>query len=586
MASISSITKAVSGVVAAQKGLQVTGHNISNTNTKGYTRQQLLQSDSSYLTIGNRGGYALKLGIGVTCDEIRQIRNEMADRRLRTENSVLHYYQKLNSATSDIESMFDEPYGSTISEFLSDFWSQAQKLSTTPDGVEERMSFISTAKVLMSKINVVTDSLKTYQTKLNSDVKTTVNRINEILDGIRETNEKISIAEAGGENANDYRDQRNLLLDELSQYGNVTYTEDADKRVLVKFEGHIVVNKQLVTKLELKQTRPGSPFDKPIWSDTKSDVYNMSERSSSEKGNDSGSLKALLLARGEDIITYDTSWDDVALNDQFSVDVEGNAYLVPKVQKLLNQFTNKLTEIVNGSFTGTGIGEHTGKDGVPVFIAINVPDDLKGFHEKFKAGKTTYINSTNPPDPQNPPNDINNPAHPNNPNHADYLKEWEDFEKYKKILIGGNVEVNPELLENGGYNKLGTVKKDPNGADNSTNTGDNTIVKEFLAAFGETQKWNDKNTNSSSAPYEKYSNMKDFFSELVTGIGSQGELYINKASEKNISVMNIENERQAMGGVSTDEEFSYMLKYQYAYNASARMITMLDGMLDTIINRM
>lgn len=573
MASISSISKAVSGLVAAQKGLQVTGHNISNTNTKGYTRQQLLQSDSPYVTVGSNGGYALKLGLGVTCDEIRQIRNDMADRRLRTENSVLHYYQKLNSATSDIESMFDEPYGSTISEFLSDFWSQAQKLSTTPDGVEERMSFISTAKVLMSKINVVTESLKTYQTKLNSDVKTTVNRINEILDGIKETNEKISLAEAGGENANDYRDQRNLLLDELSQYGSVTYTEEADRRVLVKFEGHIVVNKQLVTKLELEQTRPGSPFDKPIWSDTKSDVYDMNEISSSSKGNDSGSLKALLLARGEDIITSETSWDDVALNNQFSVDVEGNAYLVPKVQKLLNQFTNKLAEIVNGSFTGTGIGEHTGKDGVPVFIATNVPEDLKAFHEKFKAGKTTYINSPNPPNV-------------NDPGYADYLKELEDFEKYKKILIGGNVEVNPELLENGGYNKLGTVKKDPNGADNSTNTGDNSIVKEFLAAFGETQKWNDKNANPSSAPYEKYSNMKDFFSELVTGIGSQGNLYINKASEKNTSVMNIENERQAMGGVSTDEEFSYMLKYQYAYNASARMITMLDGMIDTIINKM
>ncbi len=553
MASISSISKAVSGVVAAQKGLQVTGHNISNTNTKGYTRQQLLQSDSPYLTIGSNGGYALKLGLGVTCDEIRQIRNDMADRRLRTENSVLHYYQKLNSATSDIESMFDEPYGSTISEFLSDFWSQAQKLSTTPDGVEERMSFISTAKVLMSKINVVTESLKTYQTKLNSDVKTTVNRINEILDGIRETNEKISIAEAGGENANDYRDQRNLLLDELSQYGNVTYTEDADKRLLVKFEGHIVVNKQLVTKLELEQTRPGSPFDKPIWSDTKSDVYNMNEISSSAKGNDSGSLKALLLARGDHIVTSETSWDDVALNDQFSVDVEGNAYLVPKIQKLLNQFTNTLAKIVNNSFTGTGIGEHEGKDGALVFIAINVPDHLKGIHADILAGKTIT-----------------------------------DAERkaYNEILIGGNVQVNPELLENGGYNKLGTVKKDYNGGDNSANTGDNTIVKEFLAAFGETQKWNDKNTNSSSAPYEKYSNMTDFFSELVTGIGSQGELYINKASEKNIGVMNIENERQAMGGVSTDEEFSYMLKYQYAYNASARMITMLDGMLDTIINKM
>ena len=140
MSSISSITKAVSGLVTAQKGLQVTGHNISNTNTQGYTRQQLLQSESGYLTIGKNGGYSMQVGLGVTCDEIRQIRDDLADKRLRTEKSVLSYYQSLNAASSDIESMFDEPYGSTISDYLNDFWSQTQKLSTTPNGVEERMN--------------------------------------------------------------------------------------------------------------------------------------------------------------------------------------------------------------------------------------------------------------------------------------------------------------------------------------------------------------------------------------------------------------------------------------------------------------
>ena len=143
MSSISSLTKAVSGLNAAQKGLQVTGHNIANTNTKGYTRQQLLQSDSSYLSVGTNGGYKMQVGLGVTCDEIRQIRNSLADKRLRTENSVLNYYQKLNTVTTDIEYMFDEPYGDTISDLLDTFWSQAQKLSTSPSGVEERKSFIS-----------------------------------------------------------------------------------------------------------------------------------------------------------------------------------------------------------------------------------------------------------------------------------------------------------------------------------------------------------------------------------------------------------------------------------------------------------
>ena len=242
MSSISSITKAVSGLKVAQQGLQVTAHNISNTNTEGYTRQHLLQSDSGYLTVGKNGGLSMQVGLGVSSDEIRQIRDQLADKRFRTESSVLNYYQKLNSTTNDITTVFDEPYGDTISDLLNTFWSQAQKLSTDPDGVEERMSFISTAQVLASKINVVTNSLSTLQTKLNSDLTTSVNRVNEILQGIADYNLKISMAESGTENANDYRDARNLLLDELSQYGDIEYYEQADHQVCVSFEGWSVVD--------------------------------------------------------------------------------------------------------------------------------------------------------------------------------------------------------------------------------------------------------------------------------------------------------------------------------------------------------
>jgi len=526
MSSISSLTKAISGLNAAQKGLQVTGHNISNTNTKGYTRQQLLQSDSSYLTVGINGGYKMQVGLGVTCDEIRQIRDDLADKRFRTESSVLNYYQKLNSVTTDIESMFDEPYGDTISDLLNTFWSQAQKLSTSPTGVEERMSFISTAKVLASKVNKVTESLTEYQQKLNIDVEAATSRINEIIEEIAEYNEKISIEKVTGENANDYRDQRNLLLDELSTYGNISYYEEADRRVAVSFEGHTVVNKGITIKMKLEQTEEGSPFSSPIWEDSGSRVYKLDEKTTSVEGNDTGSLKALLVARGNNVVNQGTQWKDIALNDNLSVDAEGNAFVIPKIQKLLNDFTLGLVELVNDSFSGTGIGGHEGKDGVTVFTQI---------HEG-------------------------------------------------QGLIAGNIQVNPELLESGGYNKLGTVKKGENGVDNSSNTGDNSIITDFLTKMNENKTW--YQGAGDSAPYQKTSTLKDFFSELVTDLGTQGSLFTSKANEKNISVTNIENERQAMGGVSTDEEFSNMLKYQYAYNASARMITMLDGMLDTIINKM
>ena len=573
MSSISSLTKAVSGLAAAQKGLQVTGHNISNTNTKGYTRQQLLQSDSAYLTVGKNGGYSMQVGLGVTQDEIRQIRDELADKRLRTENSVLCYYQKLNAVVSDIESIFDGPYGDTISDFLNSFWSQTQKLSASADGVEERQSFISSAKVLISKINEVSNSLTDYQDKLNSDLTTSVKRVNQIFEEIRDYNEQISKAEINGDQANDYRDQRNLLLDELSSYGNISYFEEADGKVQVKFEGHTVINKDFEIKIELSDIK-SSPYSKLTWSDSKDDVFDLKSVSSASQGNDSGSLKAMLIARGENVVTGSTTWEDIALNDNLSIEVTGNAYVIPKIQKMLGEFTNQLVELVNGSFTGTGIGSHKGQAGVSVFVPITISDavkaevltletEVKEAQEKVKM----------------------------NPNNTQYKEELVNAqkaynEKMKTILIPGNIQVNPELLEGGGYNKLGTVAQAKDGSDsNADNTSDNTLISSFLTQWSTSKNWFNDET-SSSAPYAKVSTMTSFFSELVTDIGSEGAIYTAKASEKNIGVTNIENERQAMGSVSTDEEFSNMLKYQYDYNASVRMITMLDSMLDTIINRL
>lgn len=543
MSSISSLGKMVSGLNAAQKGLQVTGQNISNVNTKGYTRQQLLQHDTGYLTVGTNAGYAMQVGLGVSCSEIRQIRDELADKRLRNENSILGYYQHMTAASEEIEALFDEPYGDTLSDMINDFWSQTQKLNTAPDGVEERLSFIKSAKVLIGKLNDVSSGLSAYQAQVNKQVESSVGKINDLILQIKDYNEKIAKAEVNGDHANDYRDQRNLLLDELSTYGKVDYYEEADSRLLVKFEGHIIINNKFTNTLELKQVEEGSPFNKPIWSDTKDDVYNMTKESTSANGNDTGTLKALLLVRGDNYVSADTSWDDIALNDNFSVDKAGNSYMIPKYQKLLNDFGNKLVSLVNEAFDGTGIGFHEGQAGVPVFVLKEVPADLV-----------------------KPAADAS-------------AEEWAAYnERYNALMVPGNIEVNPELLASGGYNKLGTVSGDPE------NAGDNTKVTELLSNWEKNIEW--YQNGGKTAPLSKTVNLTNFYSEFVTDMGTEGSLYKIKANEKNTSVMNIENERQAMGGVSQDEEFASMLKYQYAYNASARMITMLDGMLDTIINKL
>ncbi len=576
MASIASLGRMASGLSAAQKGLQVTGHNISNVNTQGYIRQQLLQHESSYLNIGV-GGRLLQVGLGVTPTEIRQIRSELADRRYRTENAILNFYQVKNAGIQEIETILDEPYGESMSKMLNSLWSQAQKLNTSPDGVEERLSFIQAANVLIKKANHIAESFMTYQDKLNLEVVRSVDRINELIKGIHEYNEKIALSEINGDNANDYRDQRNLLLDELSGYMEIDYYEEPDSRLILKAEGRVVVDKQFVTLLEVKQTVDKSPFVKPIWSNTKEDIFKFDRVISAAKENDTGKLKSLLLLRGDEYVRSDelngaggvvkagTSWKDIALNANFSVDTPGNSYLIPKIHKKFNELINEISVMVNEILDGDGVGTHSGLQGIPMFVPIKTPA-----HYPFQ--------------PANPkPTDQTAPGYVEAYNA--YIKEYKEYLKtIHSYMVPGNIQINPELLDNGGYNKLGTV------APTWTDQGNNSKVTAFLAAWNTSRDW-PKLTETSSLsntarPYAKKVNIMGFYSEFITDIGLEGSGYKGKVQEKQTTVVNIENERQAMGGVSQDEEFTSMLKYQYAYNAAARMITMLDSMMDTIINKL
>jgi len=563
MSSIASLGRMVSGLTTAQKGLQVTGHNITNVNTKGYIRQQLLQHDSFYLNIGGNGKL-LQVGTGVTPTEIRQIRDELADKRYRTENAVLNFYQTKNGSIQEVESILDEPYGEGISKMLENFWAQTQKLSTSPSEVEERSSFIQAANVLIKKANQISDALATYQDNLNTEVKNSVNHINALLKGIQECNEAVNKGELNGDRANDYRDQRNLLLDELSGYMEIDYYEEPDGRVVVKAEGQEVINKQFITTLELEQTVAGSSFVKPVWSNTKADVFKFNETITPAKENDTGKLKGLLAARGDQYVNAGTTWDDIALNNNLSVDTAGNSYFIPKINKKLNDFVNELVTMCNDSFDGQGIGTHVSKTGVPMFVPIK---------------------ASRPPLATVPPTEGLAP----NTSSATYDAEMVLYKNYlnniSDCMISGNIKINPELLEEGGYNKLGTV--DPT----STDVGNNSKVMAFLAEWNTTRDWPEKSADPTvspipSSPYAKKVNIMSYYAEFVTEIGLEGSIYKQKASEKETTVMNIDNERQSMGAVSQDEEFTNMLKYQYAYNASARMITMLDGMMDTIINKM
>lgn len=513
--SLTSIVNMTSALGAAQRGLHITSHNLTNINTKGYTRQQLLLSDSFYRAPSK----GLQVGTGVCIDEVRQIRNELTDIKVRKESSILSYYQTQNTAIAEMEAILDEPNGESVSSVLNSLWSQTQKLATNPSGVEERLSFIQTCGVLAKRINHIMESVNVYQNYVNDKIIEGSNRVNELLSGIAEINEVIAKSEINGDNANDYRDTRNVLLDELSTYIDIQYFEDSTGRVEIKAEGRNILSRGYVSQIELVQTStpdcPTSSFVKPVWADTKVDVFDFTKSISAKFGNDGGGLKGLLVIRGDAPANINTDWDTIAFNDNFSVDADGNSFIIPKLQKKLAEFTQELISIMNDAFSqGTGQGVYAGQQGVPIFVPLNGTE-----------------------------------------------------------LKAGNLAINPLLLENGGYNRLGTSL--------SGDLNDTTIIEDFLKEWSKPREWFGNGTTS---PIKKQVNFVDFYAEYVTEIGNQGSLYTGKINEKNTLVVSLENDRLSVSAVSQDEELSTLLKYQHAYNAASRVVTVMDTMLETMLN--
>ena len=522
MSSIASLGRMVSGLNASQRGLQVTSHNITNANTPGYIRQELLQHESQYNNIGDNSK-SLQVGTGVTIHEIRQIRDQFADQRFRTENSILSYYTTKKDAIDEMEVIFGEPHGEALSKTLNDFWGQTQKLASNPAGIEERMAFIQSADVFVKQTSHIKDQLTNYQYNLDTQVRDTVKRFNHLTKDIQSLSETIAYYEMGGDKANDLRDQRNLLVDELSGIMDIQYREDKSGRMVISTEGITILESQFRTEMTVAQTEAESPFVKPVWEHGGGDVYKMNREATSTGGRDNGKLRSLLMMRGNSLADADTQWEDIAINKNLSADSHGNAYLIPKVKKEFDTFVKTLSETINKVFN---------------------PDDNK------PSGQGIHAN----------------------------VKGTELFVKINKNLeIGaGNIQINPKLLEGGGYNYLPTSA--------TGDESDTQVIKKLLEEWNVDRDWH--GGDEITSPLKKITSFRGFYSDLITELGAEGSEARSRAEEKVILVTDIENTKLSMGSVSSDEEMASMMKYQYAYNAAARMITVLDGMMDTVINRM
>lgn len=580
-----------SGLQTSQEALNVVAHNITNTDTKGYVRQQVSQGTREYnrLNMNIDGVSQRQTGLGVFISEVRQVRDRFLDQSYREEAGRQGFYDVAYGAIQEIEEILGEMDGATFYESMNDLWTSIEELVKDPSSEVCQSMFVQYSQSFVEAAGNVYKDLANYQDKLNFRVKNDVEEINRLGKQIYELNNQIRSIEAGGiENANDYKDRRNQLIDELSEKCKISYNEDFFGNVLIKIEGHDFVQMDKVNEMAY-QLEDESGFYKVYWPDTakynldangnkvynpdSAPVFDLNLPISSAADTDLGSLKSVLLARGDhrgnwtDLETesdYNNVKDSVLMNVMAEFDglVRNVCIAVNDVLKESNERA-KADVNPNSSYLQDEYGHP-----LQMFQRISVDDDKTNIPDKVTAdmiasGEYTVTKRTDGPGYLVTDKDgvaFNNATY--------YLNGNGDYIGDSSTWFGiSNLKVNQDLLQYPTH--LGFML--PDGS------------VDYVTAKAMEAKFNDKNYVLNPTLTNPIS-INEYYANFVAQISNSGNVYKSLKENQELTVEQVEGSRQGAIGVSTDEELSNMIKYQNAYNASSRFINVIDECIEHIIS--
>lgn len=616
MSLFTSFNAGVSGIQSSQAGLNTTAHNLANTKTQGYTRQQNINKDTYYQTIKTTTNSTLQVGYGTTVATVRQIRNQFLDKEYRKEVSRQTFYEVQYNTATEIEDILGETEGVEFNDVLSDIWQTVQDLSTNPESITNRKLFITQAESFLEKAQNVYSALKSYQVNLNSQIESQVTSINKIADQIAELNTKISAAEASGlENANDYRDARNLLLDQLAEYTNYDYYEDSTGQVTVRINNAPLVDESRSYHMACKNIKnqkydeatgtytdiESSPMYTVVWEKNGyGDVYDINRAYSQEEETDMGSLLGILTARGKNVGVY----TDIVQNPtSYELDKYNNTTgncLLEKVEAQFDLLIHKIVTAVNDAFAPNVDADLTGVTGtdangnaMPALTNAKVLDannclvgadddetiGTEVFTRKGQSSRYTVYTVDGPVTTTDENGNTitltrENVAADGTKTYSLYVYNEEDADDKNTLYTLQNLEVNSSLKEN--YSYL-PVKGNP--ATGNYGTYLQTPYETILAS------WKSEDTALDPNALSKYG-ADGFYDAMVGNLATQGSVWKSIMENQTKETESIEDKRQQIAGVSTEEEMTNLLMYQHAYNAASRYITTVDAMLEHLIERL
>lgn len=607
-------------IMAHTDAITTAGHNISNANTEGYSRQrvQLKEFDPLYKPDLERAERAGMIGQGIDVQSINRVRDEMLDQRIVSQQNLESYWETRSKYYSMIEQIYNEPDEVSIRSNMDKFWESWQELSVNPESQAARQAVVTRGESLTDSIKTKWENLMGVGSLLNSDIEATVKQVNSYANQIASLNAEIVRSRGMGDNPNDLLDRRDLLVDKLSKLANITTDQRDGDEFMVHLDGRVLVQGGVARNFELISLTDNNGYDKLVWSDTREDAVVSG-----------GTLGALIELRDVDIRNEVQSLNTMTMNFSDLVnDVHRNAYGANNVTGLDFFTEHSFVENVNGNFDRDGDGsfdhsyifrftgttvlnpqEQIGLEGVMTFsgpsgnvqVAYHPTDSVETVINRINdsnAEVKAYLDRNN--------NLVLKGTTAQNIENPDFvIRHVEDsgffltgysgilsasgadgaydFERADAVnaLAGAQFAVSP-VLNPAGYIEVNSVIKND--------------VKSVAAAFRDDS--GNVNVGDARAAVEIASirntkvmigherTLDDYFTDTVTNVGLKGEQAETNLNSHMAIMNDLRSMRDSISGVNIDEELADIIKFQHGYNAAAKFVTIWDSLLDTVINRL
>lgn len=553
-----------SGLQSSQNALNTTANNLANVDTKGYVRQQVLFRDRDYTTFDYTTAISKQqAGLGVSIGDVVHTRDYFLDKYYRTENGRQAFYETGAEIAGEIQTMFQELEGETFQETLNDFWVACETFSGGPDEEEKQNLLVQKAELFISRAQAVYDNLQSYQLKTNIKINETMERINKLGHTIQDLNKQILAIESGGiETAMTLRDERDNALDELSGLAKVDFKETVDGTIRVKLENVDFIDE--VHVFEMKGTTdPITGFVTPYWPHLSdgvhgkyTEVFNYNTEISSLLNTDIGSLKSLVLARGDKVADY-RDIEGVSASE-YNRYTEKSMMLVAEAE--LDQLVHGLATAINEALSPTTVTSFVAADGTR-YDNVRVWDEEKGCLGTDGKGPGRELFVRRGCDRYT--------AVEGNDGKTYYVYNEEDTTDTAKMYCTKGMLLNPDLVDEESWI--------PHLKQNGETAYD---MAKAIVNIWQTQNQQISPNNTSPC------NFREYYDRMIDEIAVKGSVYEGAAEGLSGEVASIDNNRQQVFGVSSDEELQNMIKYQSAYNAASRFINVISEMIEHLVTRM